>query len=159
MSLKLNYFSSAFRICVDEVRDHYISGRIVSQRLMEPVPFSDINQLISQLDAAMDGQQYPKAFQQIRSFKAGNIQDSIHKLPLAMCNDEMISGEDISALCGKTATFQLHITLRQNASWQGFINWMDMNARQEFNSTLEFLNILDHKISLWAEERQRKESV
>ncbi len=158
MSLKLNYYSSAFRICVDEVRDHYISGRIVSQRLMEPVPFSDINQLISQLDDAMDSQQYPKAFQQIRSFNAGNIQDSSNNLPLAMCNEEMISCEDISALCGKTATFQLHITLRQNASWQGFINWMDMSGQQDFNSTLEFLNALDSKLPLWEEESQLADS-
>lgn len=148
MSLKLNYSSSAFHICVDEVHDHYISGRIASQRLTEPVPFSDVNQLLYQLDAAMDSQQYPKAFQQIRSFNTENPHD---ELPLAMCEDEMMPCDDISVMNGTVSTFKLQVTLRKNASWQGFIDWMDKSPRQEFNSTLEFLNLLDRKISLWSD--------
>lgn len=150
MSLKLNYSTSAFRICVDELNDHFLSGRIASQRLTGLIPFSDANHLISQLDAAMDTQQFPKAFQKLRTFSDSNTPESSQDIPVAMSAGEMMPEEQISALYGKKATFLLCITMRRNASWQGVVDWLDGSPRQNFNSTLEFLNTLDQHLGVWA---------
>lgn len=148
MTLKLNYSASAFRICVDHVDGRYLSGRIASQRLKAPVVFSDVNHLISQLDAAMDAQQFPKAFQQIRTFSAEAAPGP--DVPVALSAEEMMPEEHVSSLHGEKTTFLLHITMRRNASWQGFVDWLDGNPRQTFDSTLDFLNALDQRLSIWA---------
>lgn len=150
MSLKLNYSASAFRVCVDQVDGRYLSGRIASQRLKAPVLFSDVNHLLSQLDTAMDTQQFPKAFQQIRTFSNEDASALIQELPVALSAEEMMPEESVSSLRGEKATFLLQITMRRNASWQGFVDWMDGNPRQQFDSTLEFLNALDRQLSIWA---------
>ena len=150
MSLNFNYSSSAFRICVDQVSGHYLSGRIAGQRLKAPVAFSDVNQLLSQLDAVMDSQQFPQAFQRIRAFSDKAVSALIKDIPVALSTEEMLSEERIAALRGEKATFLLHITMRRNASWQGFVDWMDGSPRQKFDSTLEFLNALDQHLSLWS---------
>ena len=149
MSLQLNYTSSAFRICIDQMDGHYIAGRVASQRLRSPVSFSDVNQLVSLLDAAMDSQQFPMAFQQIRSFSEENTPFSLRSVPVALSVDEMASEESIALLHGEIATFLLLITMRRNASWQGFVDWMDETPRQKFDSTLEFLNELAQHMPLW----------
>ena len=64
--------------------------------------------------------------------------------------EEMMAEESVSALHGEKATFLLQITMRRNASWQGFVDWMDGNPRQPFDSTLEFLNALDRQLTVWA---------
>ena len=153
MSLKLNYTASAFRVCVDQVDGRYLSGRVASQRLKAPVPFSDVNHLLSQLDATMDAQQFPKAFQQLRTFSAEESGASPQELPAALSAEEMMPEESVSALCGEKATFLLQITMRRNASWQGFVDWMDGTPRQQFDSTLEFLNALDRHLTVWAADQ------
>ena len=154
MSLKLNYSTSAFRVCVDDLNDHFLSGRIASQRLTELIPFSDANHLISQLDAAMDTQQFPKAFQKLRTFSDSNTPEFPQDIPVAMSADEMMPEEHISTLHGKKATFLLCITMRRNASWQGVVDWLDGSPRQTFSSTLEFLNSLDQHLIIWAAASQ-----
>lgn len=155
LSLKLTYSASAFRICVDEVNGHYIAGRVASQRLKYPVPFSDINQLLYLMDTVMDSQQFPMAFQEIRSFSEENTSLFLQTVPVILSAEEMVSEESIAALHGKKATFLLTITMRRNASWQGFIDWMDETPRQPFESTLAFLNALALHTPLWLQDGQR----
>lgn len=146
MALRFNYTEAAFRICVDTADDSRICGRIASQRLRSPIAFSDINDLIKQLDTIMDVQLFPKAFMSIRSFSDAPPPAQLES-PAALSPEEMLDAAVVDSLQGELITFLLHITVRQNASWQGFIEWLDGSPRQNFNSTLEFLRALDLRIT------------
>ena len=45
------------------------------------------------------------------------------------------------------ATFVIHVQFRQNATWQGTIQWVDEKKEQHFRSTLEMLRLLDEALS------------
>ncbi len=42
------------------------------------------------------------------------------------------------------ATFELEVIFRQNASWQGVLNWVDKNSIYSYRSFLELLTLLDN---------------
>ena len=70
MAIRFNYQSSALRVCVDALDGGRVRGRIVSQRLSDELPFSDVNDFITKMDALLDVQVYPQAFRSIRTFTA-----------------------------------------------------------------------------------------
>lgn len=45
------------------------------------------------------------------------------------------------------ATFVIHVQFRQNATWQGTIQWVDEKKEQHFRSTLEMLRLLDDALA------------
>lgn len=142
MSIRLNYQQSALRVCLDSAEDGAFRGRILSLRLSAPINFFDITDFISQVDALLDVQKFPQAFQRIRSFTDKN---SPH-VPAVLSKEDMLSSEDVQAALGSAATFMLQIFSRQNASWQGAIDWLDGSERQRFSSTLELLKLVDNRL-------------
>ena len=56
------------RICIDRIDSGNISGWIYSQRLSQPMQFNDLVSLLLSLDELFDVQNYPQAFQRMRSF-------------------------------------------------------------------------------------------
>ena len=61
----LNAPSSALRVCVDHAGGGYLSGLVYSQRVTEPIPFTDIGNLLLRLDEVLEAQNFPQAFQQL----------------------------------------------------------------------------------------------
>ena len=48
-------------------------------------------------------------------------------------------------LSGK-ANFVVHVQFRQNATWQGTVQWVDANKTQRFRSALELLKLMDEAL-------------
>ena len=48
-------------------------------------------------------------------------------------------------LAGK-ANFVVHVQFRQNATWQGTVQWLDKNKIQQFRSALELLKLMDEAL-------------
>lgn len=138
MSIPLNYENASLRVCVDDAANGMFRGRIVGKRLNAAISFSDINDFILQVDALLDIQKFPQAFQRIRSFTERDMPD----VPAALTPEELIN-HAIDDACGNVATFMLLISTRQNTSWQGYIDWMDSGSKQFFSSTLELLRLID----------------
>lgn len=144
MSIRFNSKSSVLRICIDSIHNNCISGSISGQRLSSPIYFSDINDFIVQIDALFDIQKFPKAFQKIRSF----TNKRLPSVPATLTTEEMKTQTNSDPLLGKHITFLLNISSRQNASWQGVVDWMDGNENQHFKSTLEFIRLLLLKLEI-----------
>lgn len=138
MSIPLNYENASLRVCVDDAANGMFRGRIVGKRLNAAISFSDINDFILQVDALLDMQRFPQAFQRIRSFTEKALPNVPAVLTSAELNTPSIENEH-----GKAATCILLISSRQNASWQGTVEWMDSQVKQTFSSTLELLRLLD----------------
>lgn len=145
MSIRLNYQAAALRVCIDKIENSRFYGRIVGQRLSSPILFTDINNFLVQVDALLDAQKYPKAFQRIRSF----TDKSLPEVPAVQTKEELRAAEEVEAVFGAVTTFSLHIFYRQNSTWQGSIDWLDGTEKQQFNSTLEFLKFVDDRLQLY----------
>ena len=59
MSIRLNHNSAALRVCVDRAEQGRISGRVFGQRLVRPIVFTDIGDLLLQVEAVLDAQNFP----------------------------------------------------------------------------------------------------
>jgi len=142
MALRFNYHDAALHICVDSTENSIFAGRIVSRRLSAPMSFSDAAHLLLQVDALLDEQAFPQAFQRIRTFSDSGA----HSVPAARTPEEMLPQETVAAARGAVCTFILQVTSRQGATWQGFLDWQDGSPRQNFSSALEFLKLVDDRL-------------
>ena len=141
LAIRLNYQEAAIRVCIDQVKDQLICGRIVSQRLTVPICFHDINDLVIKIDSLMEAQAFPQAFNSMRSFTKRTLRD----LPAAQSEEELSTIEEVYAHTRDIITFALLVTSRRNSSWQGYIDWLDDSPKQPFSSALEFIKLVIHK--------------
>ena len=65
---KIDHRNGVLRICVDRLEGSRAEGRVVSRRLTAPMAFSDLGGLLLQLEALLERQNFPQAFQRMRSF-------------------------------------------------------------------------------------------
>lgn len=142
MATRFNYRAAALRICVDTAENGRVSGRIYSQRLRAPMAFTDVGNLLVQVDTLLDVQKFPQAFQRIRTFTSAPPPG----VPAALSPEEMLSPETVDAAQGERATFLIHITTRQSATWQGFVDWLDGSPKQTFSSALELMKFMDERL-------------
>ena len=145
--LRLNYNSAKLRICVDDTDGSVVSGRVYSGRLREPLFFPDLNSLVLRLDLLMDEQNYPQAFQRKRTFRtvAPPSKKKAGDAPPAEEEDDRpyMDAETVDRAVGGKATFVLQVLSRQNANWQGFVDFLDGAGNREFESELGFLALVN----------------
>lgn len=142
MSIRLNYQEAALRVCVDDMRNGAFSGHIEGRRIKSSISFTDFSDFVIQVDSLLDIQQFPQAFQQIRSF----TEKSAPTVPAVQTKDEIGPGNELSSIFGKCVTFSFLVISRMNATWQGYIDWLDSTDKQRFESTLEFLKLIGEHI-------------
>ena len=133
------YKSSELRVCVDSAANGSMSGKVYSMRLSSPIEFSDINDFILKVEAVLDAQNYPQAFQTKRMFKEVPVTTSPH---VSDDSSELLDEKTVDETSGKLTTFSVLITSRLNTSWQGFIDKLDGSDKLAFNSGLQFLQLL-----------------
>ncbi|MTQ95621.1 hypothetical protein GMD88_02505 [Pseudoflavonifractor sp. BIOML-A6] len=137
----LNAPSSALRVCVDHAGGGYLSGLVYSQRVTEPIPFTDIGNLLLRLDEVLEAQNFPQAFQRSRNFTGRK-----DPVPAAADPSEGMSADTVTDAHGLVYTFEVSVTSRRNASWQGMVDWLDGEGRQEFSSALELIKLIEEHV-------------
>lgn len=140
MPARINHYEAVLRICVDELGEGGIRGRVVSRRLTEPMPFSDVGHLLLQLEEVFDRQNFPQAFERRRTFGARQEESS---LPLAQTLEQGMDPEEVARAAGQVTTFDLYVITRRNTTWQGFVDWLDGSPRIHYKSVLELLKLID----------------
>ena len=141
MSMNLTHPSAALRVCVDRAEDGRISGRVFSQRLTQPMAFSDVGSLLLQLEEVLDRQNFPQAFQRTRSFAKERA-----AVPAAPEPALGMSAGEVEAAHGEAATFLLYVLTRRNTTWQGKLDWLDGSPAQNFDSALELIKLTDRRL-------------
>lgn len=141
MPVNLTHADAALRVCIDCVEEGRVSGRVLSRRLTAPLVFCDIGSFLLQLEAVLDAQQLPQAFQRTRSFSA-DLPAPISAAARTL--EEGMSLAAVEAAVGAISTFTLHIFTRRNTTWQGKIDWLDgTGLSQTFSSVLELIKRTD----------------
>ena len=138
---KIDHQNGVIRICVDRLEGNRAGGRVFSQRLTAPMSFSDLGGLLLQLEALLERQNFPQAFQRMRSFTS-----EAPEYPAGPVPPGGMSGETGGGGKGGEATLVLRILTRQNATWQGVLEWLEGEQRNNFSSDLEFLKLLEQDL-------------
>lgn len=124
-------------ICLDSEKDQ---GRLYHKYTKEAVPFLQYTELVLEMERLFDELGHPQAAVQTRRFdgkKEAPVGFSARQPDPVWRTDEML------AMRGKTATFVVHVRLRQRATWQGDCYWMEGQKNASFVSELELLKLVE----------------
>ncbi len=133
---------SIFKILVNQTTNYNISGILYNEYYQLTIPYHGIRELFSSLDQFFDRVKFPQSSHKYRTF--GIVQNK-RKEVLNM------KREKLEVETGDKATFTVHVQFRQNASWQGTIQWIEGNKNQRFRSELEMLKLMTNAINFDSE--------
>ena len=136
-SYQISWYAPNFiNMCIDNIDDGELSGRIYHCYSKEPWKFTNILQLIELADDFFDRLEFPQASTSARSFTSTQFL-GVDRL------DKVQSPEDFIENRGQKGTFFLNVRYRQNSSWQGSVTWVEEQREQHFRSALELLKLID----------------
>ena len=118
-------------VCIDSWDSGVCTGRLIHRELPGPVGFRGVMQFLLEMERLLDDMQFPEPFAKTRSFTQGT--------PLTG-----VSAQDTQK--GHVATFNLRVLFRQNASWQGYVEWLEGKKTESFRSALELMHLVDQAI-------------
>ena len=131
----MRYFNNSIFLELDTSSKDVVKGVIKSGEI-EAVAFNDVNQLLVLFDEVCNQLLLPQSSMQLRSFPNKEKERVIEFEKKEVANIELNENQKI---------LQVIITKRQNASWQGYVVFEE--GRMDFNSELEFINILRNFIN------------
>ncbi len=111
-------------------------GWVYNEYFQKRIQFYDLCGMLNAMESLYDTLFFPQATFQSRHF--GKVK-----------KNKIIAGEAVSQMeVGEKdrATFVVHVKFRQNATWQGTIQWLDTNKAQNFRSTLEMIKLIDEAL-------------
>ena len=145
-----NHSNTSLQICVDTIEtrasstgDGGFGGRIFGRRLKMPLEFFNMTDFLLKIEALMDAQKFPRAFQRARSFRP---KDEMSVFAAETPEDGM-SAQEVSSASGSRATFSILVISRRDSTWQGRIDKLDGNKAEEFSSVLELIHMIDELLA------------
>lgn len=141
---------SQLAVLVDEYSDFDIAGRVYSAAYEKAQPFRGLAALIERMESLFNELYFPQPTHQLRGF---NVRRGRGRLKRKPAQDEVKKMEDSKNVVesGEKATFVVHVQFRQNATWQGTIQWIDSKKTQKFRSTLEMIRLMDEALQSGAD--------
>ena len=132
-------FSQSISICVDEIRNGELSGRLYHCYSEEACPFSNVAHLIELAENLFDQIKFPQASTQMRTFT-----DKSRKT--VQPPEKKKSAEELEKERGKKGTMLLYVQYRQRSTWQGMVKWVEGDQEWKFFSELELFKIINQAI-------------
>ena len=123
-------------VCVDESQASEISGRLYHGYSQEPQSFENVVQLIRYMADFYDSIRFPESSVVLREFTS-------EKRAMEELHEKSMEYQQLMEQNGICATFHIFVKYRQNATWQGSIQWLDKKKTQRFRSTLELIQLMD----------------
>lgn len=135
---KISY-PNLVNICIDEKQNGEIAGRIYQSYTEDPWRFSNIVDLLQLLEHFYDDLLFPQSFTENRHFH--KTQQKQHPRM-----EKVRETSEILTFRGRKETFVTCVKYRQNATWQGETYWMEKGENYLFDSSLEFIKILNNAL-------------
>ena len=126
-------------ICVDGVNTAGFSGRFWHHFSTEPVVFSSMKKMLSEMEKVFDGLQFPRRGDNPRVFVKRDIAHAEYK-------EKLMTDEELLEKHGQQQTFIVRVTHRQNSTWQGQITWAEKNQKLNFRSVWEMIHMMENAI-------------
>jgi len=127
-------------IYIDGREDGDLQGTVFHPGQNHAWRFGGLIQLIQRCEHLYNTLQYPRSAYRLRSMK--NNDDHRSEMA-AMKNDTIAFNEKDKGM----PTFIVKVQYRQNASWQGSVQWVEAGKTMNFRSTLELLKLMDEAVN------------
>ena len=133
--------ASKVLVCVTSYSEGEIQGTIYNDYYEKKISFISTTEFINGLESLYNSLSFPQKFMETRSFGVKRIVKRARKKKEAdKVYEEVAHKEGI-------ANFSIHVKFRTNADWQGEIYWLEKGMRQNFNSTLEMIKLMDSALN------------
>lgn len=124
-------------VCIDENGGGEFSGKIYDACHENPEEFDNLMQLLYNLEDFYDNLDFPQASTQSRCFHSPR-RGKNEKLEV------ITAPEHIFEERGRIASFAIWVRMRQNATWQGDIIWLERDEIFSFISVLDMVKIINN---------------
>lgn len=132
------------RVCVDQMIGPQLSGRVYCPCLSETeFRFLDVGHMLLQMEEVFDSRGLPAPYNKTRVFEAprtGGLRSDVMERDAITENLRSIEQQR-----GEVCTFSILVTTRQNASWQGRVEW-EPGKTETFQSALQLIRQIDATI-------------
>ena len=128
---------SKVMVCVNDIVNKEAIGTLHSMVNPEGIKFAGIIEMCDEMEKLFNNYNFPQSTSAMRSFRASRS----NKRTVVEKEVEYVRIENLDTQ-GAKATFIIHVQFRQNASWQGTIQWVDGKKTQRFRSTLEMIKLI-----------------
>ncbi|MBE5948702.1 MAG: hypothetical protein E7261_06700 [Lachnospiraceae bacterium] len=133
--------ASKVMVCVTSYSEGEIQGTIYNDYYEKKISFISTTELINGLESLYNSLSFPQKFMETRSFGVKRLVKRAKK------NKEIDKIYEEIACEEGIANFSIHVKFRMNADWQGEICWLEKGIRQNFNSTLEMIKLMDSALN------------
>ncbi|MBC8571438.1 hypothetical protein [Zongyangia hominis] len=127
-------------VCIDRFENTEISGRLNNPYMEHAIPFDGVIDMITKMEKILDAVTFPLSSVRYRSFEDADkiVTTWMPKREvLRYYEDDIFSNKK-----GMLATFLVQVQYRHNATWQGYVRWLEETKAQNFRSTLELIKLL-----------------
>ena len=129
-------------LLADSSEDNGIRGRLYFPVYDEYRHFESLTSMVREMDSYLNTLRLPRKTHDFRSFQSKTAAQQ------EKGRDVIVNAKDYKTPeSGNKATFVIKIKFRQNATFQGSIQWIDKNKTRNFRSDLEMLKLIDEAIS------------
>ena len=128
-------------ICVDDIKQGEMSGRLYHCYTQQEILFSNVVELLRHVEALYDSIAFPQASTKARTFGKPEESKRVER------PEKIISQEEFIEYRGVIGTFLLFVKFRQNATWQGEVYWVEQDKKNFFSNMLDFVKIVDGAIA------------
>ena len=136
-------FLPRYLVCIDRRKEGALAGRIYSgYRPFHDIRFKDLPEMVLTVEKIMDRIGCPEASINKRQFRNDEEIVALSGTEIREAKKAMRQF-DTGSERGQKATFILQIKFRQNASWQGTVQWVEKKQEINFRSALELIKIID----------------
>lgn len=133
--------ASKVLVCVTAYSDGEIKGTIYNDYYEKKISFLSTTEFINSLESLYNSLSFPQKFMETRSFGVNKLVKRAKKKKETDIVHEEVAGKE------GIANFSIHVKFRMNADWQGEICWIEKGIRQNFNSTLEMIKLMDSALN------------
>lgn len=145
--------SATSYVFVDRLCHNDIHGRVYNPFLKREAAFQGVYSLLKNLEWIFDALDFPQATHVTRVFnlarpdtnKAMQATGQKYRKQVSEVVEEVATHEIKAEPDGK-GTFIIRVLYRQNATWQGSIQWVEGKKTQNFRSDLEMLKLIDDAV-------------
>jgi hypothetical protein len=135
-------------VTVTSYREKELAGGVYSPYYGRWFHFEDAVGMLSILEGLCDELHIPQPSVQYRSLTGHEQAGRRMKAGCELADGKIENGK---------ASFVVHVQFRQNATWQGTLQWLDKNKTMHFRSALEMLKMIDEALDENAETEREAE--
>lgn len=133
---------NAILLSVASYENKEISGAAVCPALHRRCVFSNLTQLLLKMEDMLNELNTPQRAMELRTFGSWREQPSPQ--------------EERESAGPVLATMKVTVLFRQNASWQGTVEWTEQRMEAHFRSVLELIMLMDSALTAAQDSVQRR---